>query len=213
MPPIRHFTKLALSLFLSLVGRGVCAQQYPTPEDSLKVYDVGTRAFELRTTHPDSAIGLAKTALTSAAPARDSQAMVSLWRTIGVVHYGRKAYASADSAFSTALAMAHKINFRVGRLLINRGNVVFQQKDYATAKEYFTAALERSAGKDTLVWMDAATNLAGAYINSNEQAKAIPHLQTALLLQRSLGRGVTRLPILFNLGYAQVKLNQREAGI
>ncbi len=195
-------------LFGNLVGLPAQDQGHVT--DSIKIYELGNKAFSLRSSQPDSALLLAETALQLAEQTRDTQAQVSLLRIKGVVHYGQNQLKDAYHNFEQSYVLAKAIQFREGRLLINLGNVLFRQEQYEEALEKFQGALDLSAKKDTALWMDALNNFGSAHFNSGNFKAAIPYFEQSLSLQRAVGNLQAQLPIIYNIAYAQSKIKAIE---
>lgn len=186
------------------------AQDTSYQSDSTTVYALGNRAFSLRTSKPDSALLIAREALQLAETIRDTQALVNLWRIMGVVHYGQRRMEEAQLNFTRSYELARTIRYREGRLLINLGNVEFYRQDYKKALDRYQEALELSAQQDTVVWMDALNNIGSVCTRLNRYDQAAAAFRHSLALQRSTGNERAQLPTLVNLGEAYRKLNQTD---
>ena len=185
-------------------------QTTPLKTDSVIVYELGSRAFALRSHKPDSALLLANEALRLAEMIPDTQAQVNLRRIIGVVHYGQRRMDEAYHNFTSAYQLARQIHFREGRLLINLGNIDFYRKDFEKALDKYQQALSLSEQKDTVVWMDALNNTGSVYSRLRKFQEAVDAFLESLLLQRATNHLKAQLPTLVNLGEAYRKLNQTE---
>ncbi|MCB0632694.1 MAG: tetratricopeptide repeat protein, partial [Lewinella sp.] len=181
--------------------------------DSIRIYQLGDRAFSLSASRPDSALLLANEALQLAQQVRDSQAQVSLWRIKGVVHYGQKRMDEAYDDFERSYQLARQIHFREGRLLINLGNVDFYRKDYEKALTKYRQALSLSEQRDTIVWMDALNNIGSIHSRLRAFQQAADTFRLSLSLQRALDNQRAQLPTLINLGEAYRKMNQTESEV
>lgn len=201
---------LAVTLAVCWYATDLQAQEYSYRDDSARIYRLGNEAFSLRASQPDSALLLANEALQLAEAIRDTQAQISLWRIKGVVHYGRKQMDDAYRDFDYSYQLAKKIHFREARLLINLGNVAFYQKDFEKALEKYEEALQLSAQKDTVVWMDALNNIGSVYIRSYRFQEAADIFEESLSIQRMIDNRRSQLPTLVNLGETYRKLNQTE---
>lgn len=201
----------ALVLLIGIVN--LQAQDDRNNGDSVRVYELGNEAFILRFLQPDSSILLADEALLLAKELRDTQALVNLWRIKGVVYYGQSQMDEAYQNFEQSYALARQIRFREARILINLGNVFFQQQEYTKALEKFQRALTISESKDTIEWMDALNNIGSTYLNSGHFQLAIDHFQKCLVLQKSTGRQQAQLPTISNIGFAYRKLNAIDSSL
>lgn len=204
--------KITCSLyFLSLFSISVFA--HSNTKDSIQLTQWINQAFTLHRNLPDSALQIAEKGLQLAETVKDTQNQVNLWRIKGMVHYGTKDMKKALTCFETAYDLANKINFRKARLLINIGNVHFQQQAYQQALEKYTIAVEISQKKDTVEWMDALNNLGSVYVNSGKFDNAITYYEQCLILQKNIGNQKVQLPTYTNMGYVYSRMSQLNKSI
>ncbi|MEM6376836.1 MAG: tetratricopeptide repeat protein [Bacteroidota bacterium] len=181
--------------------------------DSTKIYQLGQKAFSLRNSAPDSALLLANEALVLAETVQDSQAQVSLWRIKGVVEYGQRRMDNAMSHFKKSYAIAQKTKVGEGRLLINIGNVLYSTENYDEALEKYESARAMSEEKDTLVWMDALTNIGSINNRLGNFQKSIDYYQESLVLQQAIGNEKAQFAILSNIGLAYSQLDDLDGAL
>ncbi len=205
--PIKN--NIYLLFYLLLSPYGLFAQK--TSSDSLKIVTSINEAFALRQSHPDSALQISEQALQLAELGRDTKNLVNLWRIKGLVHYGQHRTEQALNCFQQSYDFAKQIKHRESRLLINLGNVYYQQQAYERAKEKYQLAIDVSAKEDTLLSIDALNNLGSIHISMGKYEAALTYYQQSLGLQQAIDR--IQLPTYINMAQTYDRLNQFEKGV
>ncbi|MEM6320850.1 MAG: tetratricopeptide repeat protein [Bacteroidota bacterium] len=182
--------------------------------DSIKIYTLGNKAYSLRTTKPDSAFLLANQALALAEQYQNIPSQVSLWRIKGLVHYGQSNFEAALQDYNTALSLAKKGDFMVGRVLNTIGNTYFSTQDYPAAISIYEQSLEYAkVQKDTIPQIDALNNLGSAYSTSGQFEAAINYYEKSLELQRAANSTKIELTTMVNIGWSYVRKNDLARGL
>ncbi|MEO0338449.1 MAG: tetratricopeptide repeat protein, partial [Bacteroidota bacterium] len=181
--------------------------------DSARIYQLGEQAFSLRRSAPDSALILSDQALTLAMNVQDSQAQVSLWRIKGVVEYGQRRMDNALAHFEKSYAIAQQTKVGEGRLLVNIGNVLYSTENYVEALEKYESARAMSKEKDTLVWMDALTNIGSINNRLGEFQKSIDYYSESLILQQAIGNERAQFAVMSNIGLAYSQLDDLDGAL
>ncbi|MEM9848119.1 MAG: tetratricopeptide repeat protein, partial [Bacteroidota bacterium] len=212
--PIMHPLLITFSLLCCVQLSSLHAQTLSNYQrDSICIYELGEKAFAMKSSAPDSALLLADQALELSKAIDDSTSQMSLLRIKGVIHYGQFRYAAALTYFEQAYAIAQRIGKSEGRLLINLGNVYYRRDEFKIALAQYKQALQLSEQKDTLVWMDAITNMGSVYDVLGDFERSIDYFNQALQLQQAIGNQLAQLPTISNIGFIHRRRNELEKSL
>lgn len=217
---IVHSPYSLLNIIWLIVLHSFQLQAQPTnttklPEaDSIEIYTLGNKAYGLRATQPDSAFLLANQALTLAEQYQNIPSQVSLWRIKGLVHYGQSNFAAALQDYNTALTLAKKGGFMVGRVLNTIGNTYFSTQDYPAAISIYEQSFEYAKEQnDTIPQIDALNNLGSAYSSIGKFEAAINYYEKSLELQKVANSTKIELTTMANIGWLYVRKNELARGL
>ena len=206
-------TILLILISFSLQAQSANSSSLPAA-DSIKIYALGNKAYAFRSAKPDSAFLLANQALNLAEKFENIPSQVSLWRIKGLVYYGQGNFEDALQNYNTALSLAKKGNFMVGRVLNTIGNTYYSIEDYAAAITTYKASLEYAKQqKDTIPQIDALNNLGSAYSTSGQFEEAINYYEKSLTLQRAAKSKKIELTTMVNIGWSYVRKNDLARGL